>query len=139
MKDRVAAIDYGTVRIGIALSDERKILASPLKLIPTQKNHQLTANLIKETLSSYSLEKILLGLPLHMDGKESPLSMEIRLFAKILECTLNLEVVLCDERLTSAFVERSLKEGNVNRKKRKTLVDALAATVILQNYLDRKK
>lgn len=133
---RIAAIDYGTVRIGIALSDERKIIAQPLLCLPAQKNHEKTALAIKETLAKHDIEKLLMGLPLYLDGNDSPMSLEVRKFAKILMCTLNIEVVLCDERLTSALVERALIEGNINRKKRKTLVDALAATVILQNYLD---
>ncbi len=135
---RVAAIDYGTVRIGVAISDERKIIAQPLKLIEAKRKHEETAKLIQQALSSYTIETIVLGLPLHLDGKESPMSQEVRQFAKVLESTLNIPVVLYDERLTSVMTERALIQGNVRREKRKQLIDSLSAAVLLQTYLDMK-
>ncbi|MFY7843429.1 MAG: Holliday junction resolvase RuvX [Rhabdochlamydiaceae bacterium] len=138
--DRIAAIDYGTVRIGLAMSDPRQIIAQPLDVLKTARNHQLTSSLIQDRLKPfYPIETILIGLPMHLNGKESPMSLVVREFAKILECTLNISIVLCDERLTTAFTERCLKEGGVSRKKRKDLIDSLTATVILQTYLDKLK
>ncbi len=136
---RIAALDYGTVRIGLAMSDERKIIAQPIACLQTKKTHKQTAEMIKLELAKFStIECVLLGLPLHFSGKESPMSLEVRKFAQILECTLNLPIVLCDERLTTAFTERALIEGNVRREKRKSLIDALSATVVLQTYLDKR-
>ncbi len=135
---RIAAIDYGTVRIGLAISDERKIIARPLELILAKRKQEESAKLIFDALSTYEIEAVILGLPLHLDGKESPMSAQVRQFAKILESILNVPVILYDERLTSVMTERALIEGNVRREKRKQLIDSLSATVLLQTYLDMK-
>lgn len=136
---RIAAIDFGTVRIGIAVSDERQILASPLCTILTKPTLKETAALIVQTLSSYTLEKVVIGLPLFLDGKESPMSQKVRELGTFLESLLAIPIIYWDERLSSSQVERTLKEGGLSRKKRATLSDKLAAAAILQNYLDYLK
>lgn len=101
------------------------------------KKKEETLQRILTALSPYApLVSIVIGLPLHLSGKESPLSSEVRIFAKELEIAFKIPVILWDERLTSAQVERTLKEAEMSRKKRTALVDAMAAAVILQNYLD---
>lgn len=137
---RVAGIDYGKVRIGFALSDPMKMLASPIKALATQKTLKQTAELILAEIKPHEpVEKIVLGLPLMMNGSESPGSKEVRELAKHLEELSGKEIVLWDERLTTAQVERTLKEAEMSRKKRSKVVDAMAAGAILQNYLDCNK
>lgn len=134
---RVAGIDYGLARIGLAISDPGKFLASPLKAIATKKNLRDTAAAILLEFSSYEpIEKFVLGLPLMMSGKESTGSKIARELAIILEELSGKPVVLWDERLTTAQVERTLKEAEMNRRKRTQYVDAMAAAAILQNFLD---
>lgn len=137
---RIAAIDYGKARIGLAISDVGQSLASPLKAIATKKTHKETALLIIQELRQHApFEKIVLGLPLLLSGKESPLSLDVRKLAKELEEIVNRPILLWDERLTSAQVEKTLREAKMKRKKRKKYIDAMAAAAILQNYLDTKR
>jgi len=134
---RYAGIDYGEARIGLAVSDPGKFLASPLKAIKTARKLRDTAAAILIEFSSYEpIEKIVLGLPLMMNGKESPGSLKVRELAKILEELSGKIVVLWDERLTTAQVERTLKEAEMSRKKRARYIDAMAAGAILQSFLD---
>jgi putative pre-16S rRNA nuclease len=134
---RIAGIDYGKVRIGLAVSDPMHIIASPIKALAAKKTLKETAELILEELKPHEpVEKIVLGLPLLMNGKESPGSTEVRELAKHLGELTDKEIVLWDERLTTAQVERTLKEAEMSRKKRTKYVDAMAAGAILQNYLD---
>ena len=134
---RIAGIDYGKVRIGFALSDPMQIFATPIKALLTKKTLKETAELILAELSPHEpVEKIVIGLPLLMNGKESPGSLEVRELAKLLGELAEKEIVLWDERLTTAQVERTLKEAEMSRKKRTKYVDAMAAGAILQNYLD---
>lgn len=134
---RIVAIDYGTVRIGLAVSDERKILASPLPCLKAGKTLEETAQLLAKEFSKVSpLGTIVIGLPLHLSGHESPLSQEVRKLALLLEDLCKVPIALWDERLSTAQVERSLKEAGLKRKKRSELVDSLSAVLILQNFLD---
>ncbi|NNM43725.1 MAG: Holliday junction resolvase RuvX [Chlamydiae bacterium] len=134
---RILGLDYGTKRIGIAISDERGIIASPLTFINREKSFETCAKQISDAITGYSpFTKIVIGLPLHMDGNESEMSQEVKKFAKVLELVFFLPVQLWDERLTSSQVEKGLKERNMNRKKRVQVTDALAAAIILQTYLD---
>jgi putative Holliday junction resolvase len=137
MKQRIVGIDFGQKRIGIAASDERQIFAQPLTCIIAGKNSTATIKEIQAYLVPYQpFEKIVIGLPLHLSGKESPLSIEVRAFAQKLEEAFQIPIILWDERLTSCQVERTLKEAEFSRKKRATLIDAMAAAAILQNFLD---
>lgn len=134
---RIAGIDYGEARIGLAMSDPGKFLASPLKAIKAARQLKDTAAAILIEFSAYEpIEKIVLGLPLMMSGKESPGSIKVRELAKILEELSGKMVVLWDERLTTAQVERTLKEAEMSRKKRARYIDAMAAGAILQSFLD---
>ncbi len=135
---KLCALDYGKARIGCALSDAGKKIAFPKDFIPTKKTQVLTAAAVWETLKTHGpLEAIILGLPLFMNGKESPMSQEVRAFAKLLEDLSGLRVIFVDERLTTSMGERFLDETGVSLKKRKQQVDGISATILLQNYLDR--
>ncbi len=136
---RIAALDYGKARIGLAVSDERAIIAQPQPCLKAGKTVEETAAMIAKELTKHTpLGTIVIGLPLHMSGHESPMSQEVRKLAELLETLCKVPVALWDERLTTAQVERNLRDSGVRRKKRAELVDSLSATLILQNFLDFK-
>jgi|SRR5579862_2852023 len=135
-RGRVVSIDFGLARLGLAISDENRIIAQPLKAIKAGRNHQETALLIAKELSSYTkVTTIVMGLPLLLSGKESDMSAKVREFKTVLEQVLQLPVHLWDERLTSQQVEKLLKESNMRRKERSQVCDAVAAATILQSFL----
>lgn len=139
---RIIAIDYGMVRIGLAVSDERKIISTPMTtFLAEKKTEQTIAKLVStlrehEKLHRYKIETIVIGYPLLMSGKKGLLADEVIHFAELLKEAMDLPVVTWDERLTSVQADRSLREGNFTRKKRSQKVDGVAAMIILQNYLD---
>jgi len=132
---RIIGIDYGRARIGIAQSDPMGILASPLPTIKAGKEHKESIEKILSNLED-PIEAFVVGLPLHMSGRESEMSREVRKFAKLLEEISGKKIYLVDERLTSTFVEKEMGRAGINRKKRAQNVDALSAVVILQSYLE---
>jgi len=139
MKGRIASVDFGEARIGLALSDLGHFLATPLKAIPGKGTMKEVAQAVLLALKEHEpIEKIVLGLPLHMNGKESPSSLKVRELKKHLEELSKVPILLWDERLTTTQVERTLKEAKMSRKKRTQHVDAMAAGVILQSFLDQE-
>ncbi len=134
---RIVGIDFGLARFGLAISDEKKIIATPLKTLPASRNPAHTAQKIAEALASYkNIESIVIGLPLLLNGKEGEMASKVRAFAEILKTHLPYPIFFWDERLTSAGVEKMLVGFDVSRKKRAALSDSLSAISILQNYLD---
>jgi len=133
---RILSIDYGKKRIGLALTDPMKIIASPLKTIQAGKNAQETVDILLKEIASHDIETIVIGLPLHLSNEESETSLLVRKLKEDLEAKISIPIILWDERLTSKQVERVMMEGNVKRKKRSQHVDTLSATLILQSYLD---
>lgn len=142
---RIIAIDYGMVRIGIAISDERKIIAMPLKIITVDKGSVKTVAKIVQELTShqeqnrYVIEEIVIGLPLLLSGKQGLLADEVKHFAELLSKSCPFPITLWDERLTTVQAERSMRESGMSRKKRAKVVDTVAAVIILQNYLDHRQ
>ena len=136
---RILGIDYGRKRIGLAVSDETETLASPLPVHRRQRtlNHDLWT--LKRLISSRGIGLIVIGLPLNMDGSQGEMANEALEFAEQLGALAGLEMVPVDERLTSAEAERALIQGDVSRKKRRELRDGLAAVLILQAFLDRRR
>lgn len=143
-KTRAIGLDFGLARIGVAISDERKILASPFITLKTEKKIEDTvAKLLKEIdnhqkQNNYLADEIVIGLPLLMSGKTGFLADEVKNFVEELKKATPLPIILWDERLTSVQAERSLRESSLSRKRRASLVDTVAAVIILQNYLDSK-
>lgn len=133
---RIAGLDYGTVRIGVAISDEGRILARPLGMV--LNNPKFADELAKTLQKEGSVDKIVVGLPLSLKGQDSAMTLQARQFAKAVEKALQIPVELWDERLTSALIEKSLCEAGVRRKRRAQVSDTLSATVMLQSYLDRQ-
>lgn len=129
---RIAAIDYGLKRIGLAISDERKKIALPLTTIIGGVK-EVSANLQPR---KKEIEAIVVGLPLLMNGSKGEMAMLAEKFAKELENSLQIPTVLFDERLSSKHAEAALREISLNRKKRTEKIDQISAALLLQSYLD---
>jgi len=139
---RIIGIDYGMARIGISVSDERKIIAMPLITLKAEKKSENTiSSLLKELEkhereNRYQVESIVIGLPLLMSGKKGLLADEVHHFVELLKKQITIPIVTWDERLTSVQADRSMRESGMTRKKRAQRSDTVAAVIILQNYLD---
>jgi putative Holliday junction resolvase len=121
--------------MGIAVSDELKMIAQPLEYIPAEPFADLLVRL-KQLLQEKEVELILLGLPRNMDGSYGPAALKVQEFAAALGRAVTVPIKTWDERLTSAQANRLLIQGNVRREKRKEKVDKMAAAILLQSYLD---
>ena len=132
---RVLAIDHGTVRMGIAMSDELKIIAQPLEFIPAEPFSGFLDRL-KDLLQEYEVELILLGMPRNMDGSYGEATMKVREFEAVLKNSITVPIKAWDERLTSVMANRSLTQGRVKKKKKRQNVDSMSAAILLQSYLD---
>ncbi|MBA3604005.1 MAG: Holliday junction resolvase RuvX [Parachlamydiaceae bacterium] len=141
---RIVGIDYGMARIGLAVSDERKIIGTPLETLKAEKQSAQTVSKLIDVLEQhananrYTIESIVIGFPLLMSGKKGLLADEVSHFVSLIEAIVTYPVVIWDERLTSVQADRYLREGQMSRKKRSQKVDSVAAVIILQNYLDFK-
>ena len=135
---RIIGLDYGSKTCGVAISDETACLASPVETIRYKSIEDLIDKL-KIYFKEYSIEKIVLGNPINLDGSISTRSEETLKLKDILEKEFNKEVIMEDERLTTVIVNNMLIENNTRRENRKKVVDKLAATIILESYLDRRK
>ncbi len=131
----IMGVDLGHARTGIAVCDKREILASPVKVI-TAYTHEKVAAEVTALAKELRAEKIVVGLPKNMDGSEGESAQNARAFAAMLQESTGLPVVMQDERGTTVTAHGYLNETNVRGKKRKQTVDAVAAVIILQNYLD---
>ena len=130
-------IDFGLARIGIAFSDETKFLATPFityRRKGEEQDIQYFLNLIKEK----NVDEIVCGLPLNMQGEEQEIAKQTRAFMEKLKQFSNIEIEFVDERLSSSMAEEMLMETERDWKKRKEKLDAVAASIILQDYLDSK-
>ena len=137
--NRVMALDFGDARIGIAMSDIMKIIANgyeTYKRVSEEKDLQYIAGLVKPN----SVDEIVFGLPINIDGTEGDRVLRTREFADKLQLLIpNVKISFQDERLTTVTGERMLIEAGVRREKRKGVIDKIAATIILQQYLDCKR
>jgi putative Holliday junction resolvase len=133
-RTRILALDYGTKRIGVALSDELGWTAQPLETFERRTLDQDLTH-IGELVSAHDVERVILGFPLQLDGREGPAAQAMREFAARLEESLSVPLVLWDERMTTKAAEDLLIAADVSRKKRKGAVDRIAAALLLQSYL----
>jgi len=131
-------VDYGDARIGLSVSDELETLASPLV---TLKSESMRKNIdaVAEAAAEEKVSRIVIGLPLNMDGSEGARASKTRSFGRVLEKVSGLPVEYFDERLTSVEAEEIMESVGVKKNKRKNLVDRIAAQLILQSYLDASK
>ncbi|HZD61008.1 MAG TPA: Holliday junction resolvase RuvX [Anaerolineae bacterium] len=132
---RILALDVGAKRIGIAVSDPTGSMAQPLMVLDRRKDSSEIGR-ISELVDEYSVSEVVVGLPLSLAGEMGPQAREVLDYINELKGNLKVPVRTWDERLTTSFAERALVESDVRRKQRKQVIDKVAATLILQGYLD---
>lgn len=132
---KLLGLDVGEKRIGIAVSDELGVAAHPLKTL-ARKDLEHDIGALVEVIKEKSIEKIIVGFPRNMDGSVGEQGKKVLKFVEDLKRDVEVPVELWDERLTTAESERVLIAANVSRRKRKKVIDKLAASLILQGYLD---
>ena len=136
---RVLGIDYGEARAGIAITDELKITAQGLKTINHNGNDKLLLAKLDEIINQYEIETIVVGMPLHMDGNKSKRAEITEKFIHKLKCKYNkIKIVSQDERLTTVQAHRTMIDLEINKKKKKDLVDTISAVYILETYINKK-
>ena len=132
----VAGLDLGTVTIGVAVSDLRRRVATPMETV-RRKKFTLDAARLLEIAQARELKGFVLGLPVNMDGSEGPRAQSTRAFARNLERLTDLPIAFWDERLSTVAAERAMLEADLSRKRRAEMIDHVAAGFILQGLLDR--
>ena len=132
---RILALDHGSRRIGVAVSDETRTIAQPLEFIPAEPFAGFLDRL-KQLIREKEVDLILIGLPRNMDGSYGPAAEKVQTFLGVLANAITVPLKTLDERLTSAQANRVLIQGGVRRDKRKQKVDQMAAAILLQSYLD---
>ena len=138
---RIMGLDYGSRTVGVAVSDPLGITAQAVETICRKDENKLrkTCARIEELVAEYEVEKIVLGLPKHMNNDIGDRAEKSMQFGEMIGRRTGLEVVMWDERLTTVAANRTLIEGGVRRENRKDYVDMLAAVYILQGYLDSRE
>ena len=134
---RVAALDVGEARIGVAVSDELGITAQPLGVV-RRVGGRRDLEALERLLAPYAPGRLVVGLPLDMRGSEGPQAARVRAFAEKAAAHLALPLDFWDERFTTVAAERTLLEADVSRRRRREVVDKLAASLILQGYLAQR-
>lgn len=132
---RTLALDHGTVRIGVACSDELGMIATPLEFIPAHPQDKFLERL-KVLLAERKVERLIVGMPRNMDGSYGEASAKVKVFVEWLKTSVTIPVRTWDERLTSAQANRQMIQAGVRRSGRKEKVDAAAAAILLQSFLD---
>lgn len=136
---RYLGLDLGTKTLGLALSDPLGMIASSYKILRHNEDYESLIPLVKEEIDANRVEALVLGLPKNMNnsiGERGEIALR---FKEMLEVAFKLPVYMQDERLTTRQAENLLISNDTSRKKRKKVIDSLAATIILQSYLDRKE
>jgi putative pre-16S rRNA nuclease len=132
----ILAVDFGQARIGLAISDELRLLAHPLETISANKN---PAKRIGEIVRDRKVDKIVVGVPRNMSGETGRAADEAMKFADKLRAELNCDVVTWDERLTTVAASRALKDAGKKTRNTRQIIDQVAAQMILQGFLDRQR
>lgn len=136
MMERLLGLDIGERRIGVAVSDELGMIASPVTTLDARRD---VARELRQLVEKYGVSRLVVGLPIGMSGREGPQAAEVRGVAEDLGKSLAIEIVYSDERLSSAVANQALIGQGTRRAKRKQHIDAMAAAVILQGYLDNQR
>lgn len=136
---RVLGVDLGARRIGLAISDPRGAIASPAGILASAGNPELDARSVLTRAAESGATRIVVGLPVNMDGSEGPQARAARRFAELLRASSPLPVELWDERLTSFQADEHLADAGLSRSARKRRRDAIAAQVMLQSFLDARR
>src|SRR5580765_8232635 len=135
---RILALDHGTKRMGIAISDELGMIAQPLEFILAEPFAEFLTRL-KEILKEKQVELILVGMPRNMNGSYGPAALKVQEFVTVLKDAVTIPIHTLDERLTSVQAHRFLAEAAVSGRERKGKVDKSAAAILLQGYLDGRR
>ncbi|MCE9534388.1 MAG: Holliday junction resolvase RuvX [Planctomycetes bacterium] len=136
-RGRLLGIDYGTVRVGLAISDPDRIIASPLTTY-TRQGAEVDAEFLRKLIADERVESLVLGLPVHTNGREGIKAAESRQFGVWLKEVTGLPLIFVDERFTTADAENALWNAGLSHRKRKERRDRVAAQIFLQAYLDAK-
>lgn len=136
--NKILGLDVGDVWIGVAISDALMLTAQPLMTIKRESN-KIAYEKIHEIILENNVEKVVVGLPKNMNNTIGPQSEKVIKFAEKLKNKFKVEIEYVDERMTTLMAEQVLIEGSVRRENRKKYIDKIAATYILQSYLDRLK
>lgn len=135
---RVLAVDYGEKRIGLAVSDELGITASPLMTL-TRRSDEEAIQQIAQLASKLKVKQIVVGLPRRTDAQEGEMERKVKAFAEKLKQAVSVPVALFDERFTTRIAEQVLLEADLSRRKRKQVRDRLAAVILLQSFLEAQR
>lgn len=135
MTGRILAVDYGSKRVGIALSDPLKLFAKPYTVLENTGREAVLQG-IKDIIAKQTVEYLVLGMPFAIDGSHSPKTTETEAFGDFLKESLDLPVLKWDERYSSAEAEAELKKMGKSWQEARKLVDAMAAAMILKSYLE---
>ncbi len=134
----IMSIDFGKTRTGLALCDKEETLAFPLEVV-NEKNSELLCEKISKKITENKVEKIVFGLPKNMDGSLGESAQRVKEVAKILQTKTDIEIDFWDERQTTISAHAYLNTTNTRGKKRKSIIDAVSAVIILENYLSYRK
>ncbi len=132
---RLMGIDFGEVRIGIALSDPLHIISQPFRVIPNNDN---TISEIQDIIKTEEVGKIILGLPLNLDGEDTKKTMEVRKFSEILKNNVDIPMIFYDERYTTVEANEELKQMGYGIAESRKVIDKVAASIILKNYMENQ-
>ena len=135
---RIMGIDYGDARTGVAMSDLLCTIVGTTAVVPSRNREKAVADIVRMA-KEHEVGKIVVGLPRNMDGTEGPRAQLCREFAEILGQATGLEIVMWDERRTTVEAHNILSQHNYHGQKRKNTVDAVAASLILEGYLNSQK
>ena len=135
LKNSIIGLDLGKKRIGVAVSDINQKVASPYLVIENKKFVEIVS-IIQNIIVERNICAIIIGDPINMDGSIGPKSQSSKTFMNNLSKIVNIPILLWDERLSTVYAEKSLLEADLSRKKRKKIIDKIAASVILQGFLD---
>ena len=134
---RILGIDYGDVRTGTAISDRLGFTAQGLETINHGNNEKMLLDRLDEIIKQYSVELIVIGFPINMNATKGPRAEKTEKFIEKLKSRFHLKVEKIDERLTTVSAHRTMTELGISKDKKKSIVDTMSATYILQMYLDR--
>jgi len=133
---RIIGLDWGEARIGISVSDPLGITAQPLLSL---ENNKSFIGKLKEIIRKYDADEIVVGYPRQMNGKAGISAAKVDEFCKTIKDEFPINITLWDERLTTKIAQQALAESGASRKRKKSFIDASAAGIILQNYMDSRK
>ena len=135
---KILGLDYGEVRTGVAISDELGMLAHGLETFEHKGSDKKLIQRIKEIIRENNISKIVIGYPLNMNATKGPRVQRTDTFIEKLKNATNLEIIKIDERLTTVASHKIMTELNIDKDKKKKIVDTISAEYILQMYLDKK-